>query len=300
MSVSYMLRRIFHLNKYIAMSAFILNKSNSKCESTCKINNSITIKKEYYSLRNNIVSCISHYKNNKLHGKRTVFHMNGKICSECNFKDGKINGLSTNYFPNGNKRCENTFVNNCVNGLSTWWYENGNIKMKFSYISGKPSGVYTEWNENGKLHVCRYNDSSNNLHLIALNNNEGKNCILDTGDIHVWKACLTDCKTEVYVKIFVPKEAKRVTPYSCQYSSRIEYGIVEQIIDKNGNEYNSANSFVHKTNTLTYEKGKKVCADNINMSTSDECGNGINVQKYKKDCDYWFDNFNNKLFDSTI
>lgn len=130
----------------------------------------------------------------------------------------------------------------------------------------------------------------------------GRNCVLPDGEIYVWKACKTDDsagnRVNVYVKIRVPKEAKRVTVVDKQitstsyteepsFKSRIEYGYVEEIVDKQGFNYNWASSFVHMSG-FRYEVGHLVVPDAYNSDANVDCGAGINVHCYKDQCDVWF------------
>ena len=122
-----------------------------------------------------------------------------------------------------------------------------------------------------------------------------RNFVLEDGEIFVWKACKVvkpdGKKSAVYVKLFVPEDAKRVTPYSrgC-YKARVEYAVVFEIFDDDGNNYNSATSFVHenKTKHLVYTVGEIVRPDSFNPDPNVDCGAGINVHRHMDHCKIWF------------
>jgi len=118
---------------------------------------------------------------------------------------------------------------------------------------------------------------------------KGRDCIVGEGEIFGWKACRTVGGIFVYVRLRIPKEAKRVSPFDIQrlYKSRAEYAFVEQIIDESGKEYKQANSFVHAQTAISYVVGKIVRPSGYNPSPSEGCGEGINFHKYKDHCDAW-------------
>ena len=129
--------------------------------------------------------------------------------------------------------------------------------------------------------------------VVKLLDGQGRNCVIADGDIFVWKACKATNQSEivnVYVQIFVPGEAKRVTPVDFRwiYKSRIEYGLVVSINDSYGNAYTRAQSFVHKDKSLDYVVDEFVKPDSFNDEVNVDCGAGINVHCYKDQCTQWF------------
>ncbi len=139
------------------------------------------------------------------------------------------------------------------------------IKKKDNYVNDKKEGQLCEWYDNYHNNivkmVCNY-ENDKIKKLVVLNDMTGRNCVLKNNcDIVVWKACKIN-KINVYVEIFVPKEAKRITQISSNYKSRIEYGKVISIKDINNNEYNEAWSCVHNSK-IKYEKYEYVYSYNI-------------------------------------
>ncbi len=125
-----------------------------------------------------------------------------------------------------------------------------------------------------------------------------------TGEIIVWKACrslLTDRFTHaskyvnVYVKLKIAEATQRVTPLIDKFTEtikgRVERAIVLEITDKDGNHYNSAESFVHTPQKLEYVVNMKVASNWYDDSHGVQCGEGINVHLHKDQCDYWFENY---------
>ena len=133
----------------------------------------------------------------------------------------------------------------------------------------------------------------------------GNNNALEEGtDEEVWKIC-THGETRVYVRLLVPKLAKRVTPVQvvgtnevCE--SRVEYATVIDITDldgfwcqPNGKEFTKCESFIRKklansaTSSLVYVKGQTIRVDNFNSSADQQSGEGIYVCKQKEHCLNW-------------
>jgi antitoxin component YwqK of YwqJK toxin-antitoxin module len=82
---------------------------------------------------------------------------NGKKGWELNYKDGKLDGPSTDWHLNGQKRVERNYKDGKDDGLYTWWYENGQKRKEDTYKDGKKDGRWNEWYENGqKERECNY------------------------------------------------------------------------------------------------------------------------------------------------
>lgn len=139
--------------------------------------------------------------------------------------------------------------------------------------------------------------------ITSIVDNCGRECVLPDGDITVWKACRAiDPKTgnqvNVYVKLRVPSGVARVTTHDAAthihsdealtYKCRIATGFVEEIVDKDGNKYYEATSFVHPTKSGTYRVGQWAVPDSYNGDPKVSCGSGINVHPYQDQCDQWF------------
>jgi len=206
-------------------------------------------------------------KNNKKEGLYIRWHKNGVIWSQSDYNAGVLHGLTQD------------------------WYETGYQSLECTFKHGNLHGIYRTWYENGRLESeCEYNNGT----LIKVNrlyDIYGRNCCLtDTHviDIEVWKICKAG-NTPVYVKLLVPRSARRITPINNdgKFISRVEFALVEKIFDRSGREYNEAKSFIYKDATITYRYGKIVKANGFNSNPQDECGQGINVHLYKDQCDIW-------------
>jgi antitoxin component YwqK of YwqJK toxin-antitoxin module len=238
---------------------------------------------------------ICEYIDGKLNGKYEKWYENGHRDHICEYIDGKLNGKYETWYENEQRYRICEYVNGKRNGKHEAWYENGQCDHICEYIDGKLNGKYETYNIYGiKLFEGEFkNDVPTNI--IAARDNKGRNCILDDGVIEVWKACRSynnkKCvSVNVYVKLSVPRRARRVTLYNiCGYSSksRVEYAQVVNIVDEFGNHYEEALSFVHK-NKLVYHVGKIVLPDKFDDNINNKCSHGINVHLYKDQCDQWF------------
>jgi antitoxin component YwqK of YwqJK toxin-antitoxin module len=138
------------------------------------------------------------------------------------------------------------------------------------------------------------------VRVINMYDKEGRDCVLPKGAITVWKTCKSAGKN-VYVHLYVPGEARRITPVppekslyeqmnkTNRYKSRIEFAQVLKIVDKDDNEYEEAVSCIClDKKPLVYTVGEFVYPDYYNDDVMANCGAGINVHMYKDHCDYWF------------
>jgi hypothetical protein len=211
--------------------------------------------------------------------------------SEREYKNGKLEGMHIEWYSNGNIEIKANYKNSLCDGLYETFYENGKQKEKGTAKENRFDGLYQFWAEDGTLVTERF-FIDGKYKMITITDEKGRNVVLeDDIPIVVWKACKSLHKNEfVYVKISVPAEAKRVTPNSTpqRYKSRVEFGTVLEIVDKEGNKYNDAISFVHSGHKLTYSVGCKVIPNGFDPSSYEECGAGINCHKFKEHCDQWF------------
>ena len=135
------------------------------------------------------------------------------------------------------------------------------------------------------------------IKINSLYDSKGRNCLLDEGNITVWKLCKVGGIQYVYVKLSIPYSAKRVNPInvrkfrsyydSFSYKSRVEYAKVELIVDINGKEYQECHSFMGKGKQLVYKLNETVYPDGFNDNINNEDGQGIYVQKFQDQCDQW-------------
>jgi hypothetical protein len=213
------------------------------------------------------------YKNNIQDGISMVWYYDDAkvLADRCNFKNGVQDGLFEAFHPNGYKREKGMMKNGYLDGLYESWYLDGSIAEEIIYKDDPESPDH------------------GTLKMIKLMDEQGRNVVLeDDIPIEVWKICKKDNKF-VYVKILVPAEAKRVTPQSnpATYKARVEFGKVLEIVDKEGNKYTDATSFVHEGHKLTYIVGEIVIPNGYDSDPNIECGAGINCHKFQEHCDQW-------------
>ena len=130
----------------------------------------------YQSFINGVKIEEANYQNDKLNGKRTLFHTNGSIeieeqyvnnvmvgpykayyhtgvlSQEANYKEGMMQGLLKTYYNSGELKEEVTMVDNQENGPFKEYFKNGKIKWKGQFLNGDNEfGLLEEFNEEGEL-----------------------------------------------------------------------------------------------------------------------------------------------------
>ncbi len=105
------------------------------------------VRREYYPNGNKKSEAV--YKNDKRHGKYTVWHANGQKIEEGEFKDGKLHGKYTVWYANGQKIEEGEFKDGKLHGKYTRLHKNGRISEEGEFKDGKLHGKYTVWHESG-------------------------------------------------------------------------------------------------------------------------------------------------------
>jgi len=208
-------------------------------------------------------------------GERSIYH---------EFKLGKLHGKSIIWNDDGTKYMETDYVMNVTSRLVV--YGGGDRKVRETEFKDGVMSRSRGWNSDGSLwYECVYEGESERM--VVLNDDKGRNCALEEGDVEVWKGCVSeDGGKFVIVKLLVPGGAKRVTPINRKNISRVECGKVVQIIDESGKEYEVGRSLMHKRG-LVYRVGEMVYAKNYEPSVNVECGAGINVHKHPDHCMQW-------------
>ena len=97
----------------------------------------------------------SHFKENKLEGKRISLFDNGLTYAEENYINGELDGVRKQYFYNGMPRYVETYTSGKRNGKSTGYENTGALyftanykddeldgEMKYYHYNGKPASVY--------------------------------------------------------------------------------------------------------------------------------------------------------------
>jgi hypothetical protein len=220
------------------------------------------------------------------------------------------------------------YINNKREG--EWYEKNNEYEFFVVYVNDKMNGSGKLLNKKKEL-ISEFEMFDDKIIKQKLYNNSGKCTNLPDGEIIVWKAGYShsSCSSnlvnnnldnnldklspiKVYIKLRVPIEARRVTPFyqppyffhqshphyiePLRHKGRVEYAYVDDIIDKDGNSYNKATSFVHSLQ-FDYIKKSMVKPDSYDDDPNNESSHGINVHLFVEDCDQWFTNKNfNKNF----
>lgn len=104
-----------------------------------------------------LVSEISNYLNNELHGERTTYYISGLenasgrvIYSKSNYKNGKQDGEFIEYFMDGKKKLYSFYIEGNLNGMYIEYHRNGNKKSEIRYKNGVKHGYVRGYDETGK------------------------------------------------------------------------------------------------------------------------------------------------------
>ena len=232
---------------------------------------------------------------------------NGDLCEEGSYRNGERHGLWTWY--QDKQKAQGVYVDDRKDGKWTMWDERGNIisqihysedrlhglftnwspsgekTLECSYVKGRREGVWTEWTCGKKSRVLEYKDDVITK-VVTLLDDQGRETVLPDGEIEVWKAGKGFGNNDVYIKIRVPAEARRVS--SLYRKARIEYGTVVSIVDREGRKYKEADNFVYDRVSLRYVVGEVVKANGFDADPDQYCGRGIHVHLHREQCDRWF------------
>jgi len=106
---------------------------------------------------NGIVSEISNYKNNELHGPKTTYYISGLnnstdqiISTQSNYKNGKLDGEYKEYFMDGLKKIHCFYLEGNLHGIHTEYYRNGIKRTLLRYKNGLRHGYGSVYDEKGK------------------------------------------------------------------------------------------------------------------------------------------------------
>lgn len=256
------------------------------------------------------VKIICGYKNGVVDGNCTHFLENGNISVSCFYKEGELDGKYNEYYENGTPHILCSYVQGKLDGEYFEYYENGSLYIFCIYKNGNFGGVYNQYHKNGQLFIkCFYNDGLLNdeyreyyesgqlkiaCHYIdesitsvdELNDNKNRNHKLEQDDIVVWTLGTDNNKIPLYVKLNVPRDALRITPYcDPDFSiplSRISDAQIIEISDKFGKEYETC-----KIINKIYNKGDHIKTETFDADlNTPRDRNNFNVVKFKDCCDF--------------
>ena len=232
----------------------------------------------------------SEYVDDKLEGKLTKWDYASNIKLEENYHNNLLHGVRTVYYRNGQKEYELEYKEGVENGYMKRLRENGKKEEFYNYKEGKKEGRCLRWYDNGIICADVEYKGDKVIKVKSLRDDQGRDCILSEEDIVVYKAGITADNTFVYISILVPKEANRVTPVNFKESSaiksRIQFGTVTEIVDKQGKRYKTACSHLHYTKII-YSVGNTVTPNRFDDNLLTECSYGIHVVKFRDQCQNW-------------
>ena len=265
---------------------------------------------------NGKVASAFNYTDGQLDGEYRTMGEDGVVLTHGTCKGGVELGIQRRWHPNGKKKQESYYGTKGLEGSSTEWYDDGvSVRRQIPYRDGAPEGEAVGWHRDGKKeYVAPYQNGqlegrvvvwspegtvTKEAHykegrvtkVVTCLDDQGRETVLPDGEIHVWKLCEAKDETYVYVKIRVPKEAKRVTPFAftladgaqTSYKARVEYGTVVGIFPP---RYEEATSCIHSERVI-YRVGQEVRPSSLNEDPNVECGAGINVHLQRDHCDQW-------------
>ncbi|AYV81081.1 MAG: hypothetical protein Harvfovirus15_25 [Harvfovirus sp.] len=237
------------------------------------------------------------YSNGLKHGAERSFDRNAQMNYVCEYRNNLRDGYEMSFYPSGPKRDYNEYKEGKLHGRHITWNECGSLYMENNYNLNKMESqiMYQQGNKKEverqfkkdyvRVRIFRVDESliydyihmdeMNKSVMITANDDKGRNCALGEGDIEVWKAGVSDLNKFVIIKLVVPRGSRRVTPMNVYGLSRVEYGIVVQIMDESGKEYSSA-----KSPPLVYALGEMVVGKGYNDDIELAFGGGINVHKH--------------------
>jgi antitoxin component YwqK of YwqJK toxin-antitoxin module len=104
-----------------------------------------------------IISEISNYQNNLLHGPKTTYYIsglensNGRIVyTKSNYKNGNLDGEYIEFFMDGLKKLQTFYVDGKLQGMYTEYNRSGVKSTMFRYKNGLKHGYGAAYDEKGK------------------------------------------------------------------------------------------------------------------------------------------------------
>lgn len=102
----------------------------------------------YYDPRG-ILSSKETYKEDKLHGERAVFYLDGQVYELSTWEDSIQNGPYVSYYEDGSKNVEGNYVGGCWDGQVTYYHNNGVKELQGWYVSCVPHGYWYQYDDQG-------------------------------------------------------------------------------------------------------------------------------------------------------
>jgi antitoxin component YwqK of YwqJK toxin-antitoxin module len=224
--------------------------------------------------------------NNFKEGRYISYHTNNKEFEEITYKRNQKHGDYRCRYDSSQLYIRTEYRDDLLDGRYTSYYPNGNNWIDCYYKEGLLHGTYEKRDVDGNKWIKIEYKQGRIVKVITLRDDEDRDCVLDENNTYeVWTNGEAN-KTNVYIKILVPKDVERVTladPNSCR--SKIESGKVLEIIDEHGRQYKEADS-----DTKHFVVGQLVHADEFSFSPEKNNKLGISVYRHREHCSKYFMN----------
>ena len=92
-----------------------------------------------------------HYKNDTLHGIRTIYFENGKPQYIENYSNGKFEGEYRAFHESGELKLIGEYQDNAMQGEWKGYHPNGQLKELVQFVNNQENGAFIEYHDNGKL-----------------------------------------------------------------------------------------------------------------------------------------------------
>ena len=90
------------------------------------------------------------YKNNQLHGERTLYHINGNIQAIEPYEHGTFKGVFKAFYENEQLELEGQYAEGMMNGEWKRYYDSGELMEIVTFVENEENGPFTEFYKNGK------------------------------------------------------------------------------------------------------------------------------------------------------
>ncbi len=93
----------------------------------------------------------SYFRDDELHGTRTIFYSNGSPEVTEEYEDGVLNGMYSTYYEEGGTDIEGNYEQGVMTGIWKRYYPSGQVMEEVTFANNAENGPFIEYHENGKL-----------------------------------------------------------------------------------------------------------------------------------------------------
>jgi antitoxin component YwqK of YwqJK toxin-antitoxin module len=90
------------------------------------------------------------YQNDRLHGARLIYHLNGSLEEKQIYSNGVRIGIWFTYYQDGKIKSESNYKSNALYGNFKSYHSNGKTEVTGHYVNNKKNGHWMYYNEEGK------------------------------------------------------------------------------------------------------------------------------------------------------